>query len=451
MDKNNEQSTDKKKEYKYGQPGYIIFLIGFLFLAANMFGYMEAELLNTYIDHVLNLELIWVGIMVSSSATMGLIFLFVWGVISDNTRSRFGRRRPYILVGGILMGLGLIAFGYSPDYFWCFIIDVVIIGIFSNMFYAAQRVLVPDLIEIEYRGRVNAITSIMTVFGIVMPVALTLIANDLYTVPNPDPNETGNILTQEGHIFLLAIGGTVIIIAAILGFLFLKDEMPQSELPPKKKFKEELKETFNVDELVKQKEFFKLIIAMTIFMSGVSAVMSYLFNFIFSLGIDSTGLITVLGIAAPFLILTIVILGKYTDKIGRKKVIPPTIIISTVGFILVPFIAQSSNINIILLGFAFALILIGLIGVLVPMNTWSQDLLPEGKKGQFFGIFNIVNTVSQIIGSLTGAAFVTALTGVVPNPIAMIFAIVPVFFIISIPLFLRVQETLPEEYREEGL
>lgn len=31
----------------------------------------------------------------------------VFGWLSDNTRTRFGRRRPYILVGSILAGLGL--------------------------------------------------------------------------------------------------------------------------------------------------------------------------------------------------------------------------------------------------------------------------------------------------------------------------------------------------------
>ena len=36
----------------------------------------------------------------------------IFGWLSDNTRSRFGRRRPYILIGGILAGIGL------PCLFW---------------------------------------------------------------------------------------------------------------------------------------------------------------------------------------------------------------------------------------------------------------------------------------------------------------------------------------------
>ncbi|MHA1291430.1 MAG: MFS transporter [Promethearchaeota archaeon] len=449
------RKTEEKK-HKYGIAPYIILLIGLMTFAAQFFGYMEAELLNTYIDHVLNLDYIYIGIMVSFSATMGLIFLFVWGVVSDNTRSeRFGRRAPYLLIGGIGAGIGMILFGFSESYFWCFVFDVIVIGIFSNAFYAAQRVLVPDLVDVEYRGRVNSLIGIFSIIGLVLPVLLTFIANELYTAPNPDPHETGRILTQEGHIILLTIGGLIIIISGIIGFLFIKDRTPASELPPKKTFKAEMKETFNIEELRNNREFFKLIIAMTIYMSGVTAVLSYLFNFIFSLEFggtgSTTGLLIVLAIAAPVLISTIFLLGILTDKIGRKAIIPPTIIISCVGFIMVPFIAQAPEVNVVLLGIAFSFILLGIIGVIIPMNTWSQDLLPEGKKGQYFGIFNIVNTVSQIIGSISAAIFVSSFKGVVPNPVAMIFAIVPVFFLLSIPFFMRVQETLPEEFREHIL
>ncbi len=433
---------EKVKQYSLGIPRYLILLLGLMGVGAQIFGYFEAQLLNTYIDHVLGLEPIFIAIMVSSSAVMGLIFLFVFGIISDNTRSRFGRRRPYLLFGGLIMGIGIILFSLSTTFFWCYFLDVVIIGIASNAYYAAQRVLVPDLVELKYRGRVNGIVNILSFLGLLIPIILTFIISDVYTIPNPDPLETGNILTQEGHIILLSIGGLTIISCGIMGFLFIKDKIAASDLPPKKRFNEELKETFNVKELKKQKEFFRLILAMTIFMSGASAIISYIFNFIFSLGISGIDFIIIFGISGPVLIISILLLGKLTDKVGRRKIVVPTILISCIGFFMIPILTESNQMNSILFGISFSLILIGILGVVVPLNTWSQDLLPEGKKGQFLGIFNIVNTVSQIIGSMSAGIVATALRGIVVNPMAWIFVIAPIFFIVSIPFFLRVKETL---------
>ncbi len=434
--------TKEEKRYKYGAPMSIILLIGFLTAASQSFGYMEAELLNTYIDHVLNLEYTFIAIMVIFSATMGLIFLFIWGIFSDNTRSKLGRRRPYILGGAVVCGVSLIAFGFSNSYLWCFIIDVIIIGIASNSLYAAQRVLVPDYVDVEHRGRVNSIVNVLFIIGILVPVLLTFIAKESFSAPNPDPLETGVILTQAGHQFLFYIGGGIVIIAGVVGFIFIKDPVPLSELPPKKRFKDELRSTFNIQLLKENKEFFKLIIAKTIYMSGVSAVISYIFNFLFSLEVAAIDYAIILGIAAPFLFIALFFLGKLTDKVGRKKVIPPTILIACVGFIAVPILIETGQLNPVLLGIAFGGILLGLLGAMVPMNTWSQDLLPEEERGKFTGIYNIENTVSQILGASAAAIVATMLTGVLTNPIAGIFFVAPCYFALSIPFFLRVKETL---------
>lgn len=58
----------------------------------NIFLHVSPGLIST-------VQMIKVGIDAASDATFG------W--ISDNTRTRFGRRRPFILVGGVLAGIGL--------------------------------------------------------------------------------------------------------------------------------------------------------------------------------------------------------------------------------------------------------------------------------------------------------------------------------------------------------
>ena len=121
---------EKKKLGKF--PKFILFqsiLIGLLFAADQIFGFFEQNFFNTFLIHVLFLPEIYVSIMVSLSAIMGLIFNLVWGIIGDNTRSKLGRRRPYLITGGIITGFAAIAYAFSPNYFWALFLDVVIIGI----------------------------------------------------------------------------------------------------------------------------------------------------------------------------------------------------------------------------------------------------------------------------------------------------------------------------------
>ena len=64
----------------------------------------------------------------------------VMGYISDNTRTRWGRRRPYIFVGAIAAGLTFALLWHLPDgrtesfYFWYFLIGSIIFYLAYTMF-----------------------------------------------------------------------------------------------------------------------------------------------------------------------------------------------------------------------------------------------------------------------------------------------------------------------------
>lgn len=408
-------------------------VIGILFAADNIFGFCEQNFLNTYLVHVLGLTEFHVAIMVSLSAIMGLIFNLTWGILSDNTRSKYGRRRPYLILGGTISGIAMIIYAFSPNYFWALFLDVIIIGIFSNAYFSAERALVPDTIEPELRGRANGIIQAFANLGILAAVGIFLVANELFIVPNPSGE--GNILTQEGHLFVLAIGGVGFATCGIIGFVFIK-EKPVTELPPKKKFMIELKEIIDIEELKKQNEFFKITLAYLIFQTGIGCILPFLFIYLFSLGLTTLELLLAIGMGFPILILATIYLGKVADKHGRKKYVPASIIIISTGVFLTLFVKTSTGVNLLLFFIVLPFILVSILGVRTILDTWSQDLLPVDKRGKFFGILNIVFTISQIIGALS-AGIIATLFG-----LQWIFPLATIFFLVSIIFFLRVEETL---------
>ena len=415
--------------------GYVlsqILIIGLLFTAAEAFGMIEAELFNSYLDHVLGLAPLFITIMVSLSALVGLISMIIFGIMSDNTRSsRFGRRRPYLLVGGLGAGISMIVFALSGDFLTALIIDVIAVGIFSNAFYTAQRAIIPDTVDVKHRGRANSISVNLSIAGYGIGIALYFILLELF-------NDGGDKITQEGYILALSIGGIIFIVVSIIGFLRLKEPLV-SELPPKKEFTREFKEIFKIAEIKKNKDFYKFIIAFTIFNSGNSVFLPFLFIFIPQLGLSTLELLTILGIAAPFLIIATYLLGRYTDKVGRKRIIPPAILIGSIGFFLVPFSTIISEPNIPLYALVFTLMLVMLISINTPLNAWHQDLLPEATRGKFLGVLNITRTLSQVIGVTIGGLVATLAS----STYAWVFPFAPIFYIASIPIFLKIKETLP--------
>jgi Na+/melibiose symporter-like transporter len=214
-----------------------VILMGVLYTAAQVFGLIESQMFNTYLTHVLHLEAIFVTIMVIFSALVGLITNIIFGIMSDNTRSRFGRRRPFILFGGFLAGISMIMYAYSGSFVMALIIDAIAIGAASNSYYVAQRALIPDLIDINHRGRVNGIINNFGTIGYGVGIALFFLISKFYGIPD---GEEGTIITQAGYIFALTIGGILFILVALIGFIGIK-EIKASKLPPKRSFTQEFK------------------------------------------------------------------------------------------------------------------------------------------------------------------------------------------------------------------
>ena len=99
------------------------------------------------------------GLLLSQAAMVGgltaAIANLAFGVLSDRTRSRFGRRRPWIIGGFLGVAVSLYGIGAAddaPHLIW----GIVLFQLTVNAFYAPLSALVPDLVPDAQKGLISA-------------------------------------------------------------------------------------------------------------------------------------------------------------------------------------------------------------------------------------------------------------------------------------------------------
>lgn len=112
----------------------------------------------------------------------------IMGYISDNTRSKYGRRRPYIFIGAILVGLVFALMWQLPEgysemfYFWFFLIGSIIFYLFYTMFATPWVALGYELTsDYHERTRLMGVMNFMGQFAwITLPWFYAFMENDKF-------------------------------------------------------------------------------------------------------------------------------------------------------------------------------------------------------------------------------------------------------------------------------
>ena len=262
------------------------------------------------------------------------------GHISDNTNSKWGRRRPFIFVGSILSGLFFIVLWQldpadSQAYnFWYFLF-------FSLVFLTGNALFATPLIGLGYEmtSDYKERTRLMGFSQTIGQIAWMIVPWFWVIIADPTLFKT----QAEGVHKLSVIVGVVCMLLGIMPALFCK-EMDQTNLQDREKSDKsifsELASLFKSIKLIsKNKPFMKLCAATFLVFNGFQMVASFsYFIIVFYMFKGNFGLAgswpawfsTITAMITAFLIIPIV--TQIASKYGKKNAFIITTVLSIIGY-----------------------------------------------------------------------------------------------------------------------
>lgn len=293
---------------------------------------------------ILNLGLgmnpFWVGVIGAISRVFDAVSDPMMGYISDNTRTRWGRRRPYIMIGALVAGLIYALMWQLPEnhsqvfYFWTFMAASVCFylayTVYATPFVAFGYEMTPDYHE---RTRLHAFANIIgQIPWLCVPWFYAFVANkDLFSNP-----------VQGARTLAIAVGVAVALLG-IMPALFCREQFKSSpKIERTKGFWQNTTEFFKgLGITFKCKPFVQLCAATFLvfngFQLGISFSIYVMIYYVFggddSLGGKLQGWFGMLT-SAVTLVAVIPLTGWIATRIGKKKTFMIMIGLSIIGYLL---------------------------------------------------------------------------------------------------------------------
>ncbi len=394
---------------------------------------VENSWFNTFVYDTITPDPRPVAWMVAGSAITATLTTLFMGTLSDRTRSRWGRRRPFILVGYILWGLSTVLFP-TVAYIQTTSIAIIMVVVADSImtFFgstandAAFSAWTTDIATTETRGRVEGVLNL----SVFLAQIVAMVA-------------AGMLIDSLGYFtFFYLLGGIVIVVGVIAGSLLQDVKLPAESEAPKRSFLSEFAELFDVNTLKENRELFIILIFIMLSSIGMQVSLPYLIIYLENyIGVTKTEFSIIGGAVMLGSAVFAIPFGLLADKWNKRNMIFFATIVSSLGGILLSLVNSLPLLALTgLLWQAFS-VAMGIASV-----AWLKDLLPEQNRGKFLGIRMIFwIAIPMVIGPWLGSTLIqnfgapTTLNGqagFVPAPIIFqvgsvisLLALIPLFFI----------------------
>jgi len=384
-------------------------------LPALLLRFVPEGLKNTYL-----------GAMTFVGLILAMVVQPLAGGLSDRTRSRMGRRRPWILAG-TLATLACLAVMAPASSLWQVALGYILLQVASNTAHGPAQGLIPDLVDPGRRGLASGIKNLFDMGGLVVAsvVAGQLMAND-----NPT------------SVFGIIAG--VLVAGAAITLLTTRElscgEMPatvETSISPRA-------------DLAAYPIFARFLVARGLVMLGIYVVQSFAQYYIRdwlrvpNAAVVTGNLMATIGVALTLLVFPA---GWLSDKVGRWTLNIAAGGVAALGILLLVF---ARNVTAV---YAFGGIIGMATGVFLSVNwALATDLIPRAEGGKFLGYTNFATAGAGALSRL-GGPLIDGINALWPGSAAgypVAFAVAALLTLSGAVLLARVRQSSRDQEARAG-
>jgi MFS family permease len=325
------------------------------------------------------------------------------GTISDYTISRWGRRKPYILIGSVLDVVFLAGIALSQDLL-AIAAFVALLQFSSNFAQGPFQGYVPDLVPGEQVGFASALVGMMQILG----------------------NVAGNLVGAAAvALDQFALGLIALGVLELLTMLSVVIRVREGSAPKSRAGRSWAliaAEAWGTD-ILRERSFMWLVASrLAVLMAGGVLVNLAVFYLARSLGMnqEETGLayIPLVGLVALGTVIAVVPAARVSDRVGRKKVIYVSCAVGGLGLALV---ALAPSFPLALAG----TVVFGLSTGIFLAVDWAlmTDIIPKASSGRYMGLSNVATASSGVLAVAVGGTLMDVVGGADGPRAAMWFAV----------------------------
>jgi MFS family permease len=285
------------------------------------------------------------------------------GVISDYTVTRWGRRKPYIVIGALFDVVFLLGFAASNQ-FVGMVAFYFLLQVSSNFAQGPFQGYVPDLVPAKQVGMASGLMGLMLTLGTIAGVGIAAVSD---------------------NVFLATLALGVVEVATMVVLVATVDEGPAG--PPRTRTWTQVALSAWGRDILKQRDVLWLLLVRLLFLGAYNATIFAVGYFRRSHGMtpDDADAIVFIGTAIVGVSTALAAIpgGRLSDRFGRRPVIWVAASIATLGLAGVA-VAPSPAVAVA----AWVPFGIG-IGLFLSAD-WAlmSDVIPKATAGRYMGILN---------------------------------------------------------------